>query len=104
LRSETAQISKLQELCGECFELAALFEEYLSRLLQPENIPRRGWRSLLLALHGVSSKKDIDALAERLKDYQAQIQSTIIPELRYGARCPFKEETTEPVQLDPFFQ
>jgi hypothetical protein len=82
LGSESTRGSELQRICQECHDVAQTINENLNKLLSPQNIPRRGWRSLQVALIGVWSKKEIDEQVQRLKDARASMETSVLSNLR----------------------
>jgi hypothetical protein len=79
----------LEILCRDCDKEADNLIKRLDKLKVPENSKIRVWKSMEQALLSVWSRKELDAMMQRLLEYRKAIDSRVLLSIGYVCRpCP----------------
>ncbi len=74
---------RLKSICAQCVAASDELVSHLSLLKVPDGSVWRKWKSFREALKSVWSKKEIDAMAQRLNVLRSEIDSEVLTFVRY---------------------
>lgn len=75
--------TRLQALCVECAEISTILVDRLHQIEVSSTTPHRKWKSFRQALKSVWNKREIDAMARKITQLRAELDTEIIVLMRY---------------------